>query len=285
MDELGFDWDPVNSLFEKGVDALRQYKETYGDCLVPSSYTINGFKLGSWVWTKRGSKKRGALSAEVVDRLNAIGFVWDPNTSQWDRDFQAIKKYQAHHGDCLVPRGLVVDGLNLGNVVRNLRSQYARKKLSSQQVADLNSIGFVWLVEPYVWDRFFEALKQYKAEKGDCLVPQGFVFKNLKLGGWIQTQRQSRVQGKLSQEKIHRLEAIGFVWEPYEFAWNQKFQALQRFQNEYGHLDVPPGLSYHGIELGYWVRRQRTFRRQGRLTDEKVARLDAIDFIWESRSS
>src|SRR5262249_52815922 len=75
LDELGFDWAPYESLFEKGFSHLKLYKERVGDCRVPFNHIENGFKLGSWANTQRTNKN--SLSDEHRQRLEEIGFIWD----------------------------------------------------------------------------------------------------------------------------------------------------------------------------------------------------------------
>ena len=60
------------------------------------------------------------------------------------------------------------------------------------------------------WEESFKALIAYKAEFGDCLVPQGLTYQGTKLGSCVGTQRKTKE--KLSSERIQRLDDLGFVW-------------------------------------------------------------------------
>jgi len=52
-------------------------------------------------------------------------------------------------------------------------------------------------------------------EYGHCRVPGVFETKNgFKLGGWVSHRRREYQAGKLSQERIHALDALGFAWNP-----------------------------------------------------------------------
>ena len=72
------------------------------------------------------------------------------------------------------------------------------------------------------WEEYFAALERYKAGegKGDPNCPQSYVTNDttvpLKLGGWLGNQRQAKKgqgSGKLSDERIHRLEELGVWWD------------------------------------------------------------------------
>ncbi|KAJ1462927.1 hypothetical protein M885DRAFT_609962 [Pelagophyceae sp. CCMP2097] len=53
---LGFVWD-------ENYERLEAYKADHGDCLVPRLFvTADGYKLGSWVNTRREKRKGSALN-------------------------------------------------------------------------------------------------------------------------------------------------------------------------------------------------------------------------------
>ncbi|MDB2644313.1 helicase associated domain-containing protein, partial [Luminiphilus sp.] len=190
--------------------ALKQYYAEQGDCLVPNKYVSqSGFKLGNWVNNQR--QAGATLTKERVDRLNRIGFIWDPYEQQWEEGFSALKQYYAEHGDCLVPlRYATPSGFKLGNWVSNQRK--AATTLSKERLDRLNRIGFVW--DPYEqqWEKGFAALEQYYAEHGDCLVPGDYLDQSgYKLGSWVSEQRKKK--DRLGRMRLDKLNNIGFVWK------------------------------------------------------------------------
>ena len=102
------------------------------------------------------------------------------------------------------------------------------------------------------WDiRFaFGELEQYKAKHGDCNVPR----RQEKPGTWVHDQRSRYERGELSQDRIDRLENIGFHWAPqkseWEGLWNTRFSELERYKAEHGDCNVS---SRSGGTLGNWV--------------------------------
>jgi len=59
--------------------------------------------------------------------------------------------------------------------------------------------------------------------------------------------------GKISPDRIQRLESIGFEWNPQDSQWKTMFERLQAFQQETGHCRVPKGYQ-KDVELANWVR-------------------------------
>jgi Helicase associated domain len=75
LDELGFEWDPRTLVWETRFAELRLYKERFGDCNVPPSWTENP-KLNDWVAFQRARRKVGKLSSARKARLDGLGFEW-----------------------------------------------------------------------------------------------------------------------------------------------------------------------------------------------------------------
>lgn len=51
---------------------------------------------------------------------------------------------------------------------------------------------------------------------------------NMELGIWIFRQRKDRHEGKLSEDRIHRLDAIGMGWGT-ENSWEKNFEGAEAF--------------------------------------------------------
>ena len=66
-------------------------------------------------------------------------------------------------------------------------------------------------------DAFWEGLghlKAYRAERGDSKVPYRFKTKDgYKLGTWVSACRRDYKTGKLPQDRIDALDALGFIWD------------------------------------------------------------------------
>jgi hypothetical protein len=71
----------------------------------------------------------------------------------------------------------------------------------------------------------------------------------------------------------------------FEASWNERYQQLKEFNRIHGHSDVP--YSYPDKTLTRWVTNQRQNRklRRSSMTKERIAKLDAIGFTWETRST
>jgi len=76
LETLGIDWSPKDTLWEKGLHALKCFKRREGHCLVPYNHLENGFKLGYWRHNRIMLRRKGYLSADKIKALDKLGFVW-----------------------------------------------------------------------------------------------------------------------------------------------------------------------------------------------------------------
>jgi hypothetical protein len=77
LDAIGFDWTLLplaRASWEKGIAALKQFKAREKHCRVPRKHQEGAFNLGTWVVNRRNRK--GTLSVQRRQQLDAIGFVW-----------------------------------------------------------------------------------------------------------------------------------------------------------------------------------------------------------------
>ena len=140
LDEIGFVWDMLKQKWEEGFAALRQFKEREGHCRVRVLHKEGDFKLGTWSREQR--KAIDTLSPESWQRLDKIGFVWDPRRRQWEEGFAALKHFMQREGHCRVPRAHKEGDYKLGTWVRVQRRN--KDALSPERLRWLENIGFVW---------------------------------------------------------------------------------------------------------------------------------------------
>ena len=102
--------------------------------------------------------------------------------------------------------------------------------------------------------------------------------------------RGYRKRGKLSEERIRRLDELGFVWDgaleaslkKSQETWESKYAALVEYQRTHGHCRVPSDAKEHD-SLGMWVSTMRAYRKQGKLSEERIRRLDELGFVWVAK--
>ena len=281
LDALGFVWDAREHKWEEAFQELVAYKNEFSDCLVSGNYiSPSGLKLGNWVSIQRLNNKQSEITAERMQRLNSIGFVWDAMNEKWEQGYQELLSYKKDNGDCLVPQGYITaSGYPLGNWVSSRRQN--KNQLTLEKVKLLDALNFSWNTRDEKWERGFNELEGYHKEFGDYKIPDSFVtLSGFNLSGWVTEQRHGK---SITPERIKRLDTLGFIWDPYFKFWEDGFHELTNYKKEFGDcLVVRSYVSPTGYKLGAWVGRQKSNRSD--LTPHQDKLLSSLGFFWGDES-
>ncbi|MBF0463073.1 MAG: Helicase associated domain protein [Magnetococcales bacterium] len=274
LDELGFCWDLEAAYWEAQCADLIRFQTEQGHCLVPPSWPADPL-LADWVGKQRRDWRAGRLSAERLARLEALGFVWDPEEKAWQEQWAALQAFYAVHGHCHVPDTVAP----LAEWVRQQRRAGLGQTLSAERRACLDALAFIWDGHEAEWDAMVVALQQFRAERNHCIIPTQFP-ENPALARWVSGVRRAYASGTLSADKVQRLSALGFVWDAKAILWEEMFAAMAEFRRQYGNCLVPETYADNN-QLAWWVVAQRKAYKTGQLEPERVERLNALGFFWD----
>jgi hypothetical protein len=110
---------PTRVSWEDRIQMLHEYKEQHGSLLIPIRYKLNP-SLGKFVHNTReqyklfhkltpeGYKKKCSLTAERIQQLNDIGFMWNTDRTKrqndgWEGRLDQLKNYKELHGVRTLP--------------------------------------------------------------------------------------------------------------------------------------------------------------------------------------
>jgi len=73
----GWTWDAHDTAWQEGLECAKRFVEREGHARVPRRHFEDEFRLGQWVDSRRADYKRGELSPERREALEALeGWVW-----------------------------------------------------------------------------------------------------------------------------------------------------------------------------------------------------------------
>lgn len=127
--------------------------------------------------------------------------------------YPVARAYYEENGNLLIPEDYVVNDINVGMWIKNLRTFAYKINLKDEQIALLNSIGMVWNLEEYNWDETYKFALEYFLENGHLLANDKEKYKDFYLGRWLIKQRTALKRGKLSLRRIKKLEYISIPWD------------------------------------------------------------------------
>ena len=146
------------------------------------------------------------------------------SSATWEAKYVLLQAYVLKHEHANVPKKYP----GLGPWVARQRLAYKGDRLSDDQIAKLNALGFDWNPGAAVWEANLKLLQAYVLEHGHARVPSKLdTDKYPKLGSWISHQREAyrnekRLQYKeaprrhmrrISPAQIAKLESLGFKWK------------------------------------------------------------------------
>ncbi len=244
---------------------------------MPKEYPENP-PLGAWVSKQRKLFNQKKLSPERIERLEKIGMLWHPRLSRWDKNYNELAMFKDQHGHFNILK-IHPEKTNLDHWMKTQRTFYNKDKLSKERVQKLEAINFVWDPLNTEWEALYTALCDFQKQSGHCKVPARYPL-NKKLATWVSLLRMAFHEGKLPQEKITRLQMIGFDWDPFETAWGESFIKLCQFKDSNDHMNIS-STNITTKPLANWASDQRKQYKIGELSKDKTMKLETLGFIWD----
>ena len=316
LEELGFKWAicydrdvpsvsmgeafyPLELRWQGLYEQLRQFKKRHGHCIVGSRSPQDAL-LGAWVQRQRDRARAGQLSPHRRRLLDRIGFCWNNeqrHEDTWNRFVAKLAAFKKKSGHADVPCDWKGDR-PLGLWLSNQRVLRHRGWLSQERIDRLDQLGIKWhagldqndpvasdlswrLLLDRQWEEMFGHLRQFKKQHGHCRVT-GDDGHDGRLWQWAKYQREYLRKHKLPAARRLRLDKMGFVWEDNyvnQERWEKQLAKLVAYKKRFGHCDVPMKWP-EDRGFAHWVSNQRCFRRKGRLSQDRIDRLDQVGISW-----
>lgn len=278
-------------------EVLREYITEHDN--FPEYYEeYHGYKIGMWCSNQRVLRKSGNLSKERISLLDSLGFIWDAKDEKWMNSYRQASDFFSKNGRLPVHSDTIsnTDLQNLYHWISQQRLKIKDGSLSAERIELLRKIG----CEPDIktkddiWEENFEKFKAYVAEhekypaKTDAKENESIS----KIYRWMLYQRKYYKLGKLSVNRIKKLESIGFVWDAELDLWNRQFELLKKFV-ELNHRPPNAKDKINGSVIGQWYLKQKKFIETGKLApelSEKIQKLDILeisnydvynDLVWK----
>ncbi len=289
LDEIGMVWDVLDYYWEQMYHEASEYYLEHRNLDVPSKYvTKSGKRLGAWIHRLRSASndttKGGSLTEDRIQRLNSIGMIWtDRNEIVWDSYYEKAVQYYRKNGNIAMPKSYETDGMKVGVWLIRQKYEYRAGKLSERRAKKIEQLGVS--AEPDTWESRVELAKKYLEEHHAKYIPQDTVVNGIWIGKWLAVQRKALEAGKLSPEQEKMLEGVP-MWTKNEALWETGYAEAKAYYAANGDLNIPRRyVSDTGYALGVWIGYQRQQRRDGKLSESQIERLDAIGFVWNTGSN
>ena len=272
--------------FEERLQRLIAYRERFGDCFVPTSFTEDR-ELAHFVADQRRQYRR-ILSAKRNGKSKE-----KERKTQDDKTTTTKTKR------------------------RSKSSSLSSIPLTPARIVALESIGFAWSVprkrhkprklDIVGWNEMFAQLCAFREKHGHCCVRYNSQDEYQKLGSWVRTQRnqyrlfRQKKSRRLSNKQVQLLDSIGFIWNQHDSAWERRFRELTEYRERTGGfwfedvtlVDVNGDADTKDAAVQYkqlwrWMSNQRVryhrlcAGKDSPMTRERVEKLNSIGFPWQA---
>lgn len=288
LEKLGIAWKQrMEQAWERGYAAAREYRGEYGNLMVPVRYRDkNGFALGEWIVYNRQRFLGNNLSTDRVERLEALGMVWDTVQDIWEQSYCAAVQYWLDHGTLEVPvKYTTPEGVALGVWLGSQRAAYKAGTIKPVQKAWLEALDVDWTNRnDRKWQAAYDAAARYYQAHGDLNVPSEYIDPDgVLLGKWVSRQRYAwqnpdRSSARLTPERKALLDQLGMVWQKPD-SWQHRYELAAAYKAAHGSLELPAQYrTEEGIWLGSWLSRQKQLLQKGdkSLSGERVKALKEL---------
>ena len=283
LEQLGVIWDLRDYAWEVNYHIALEIKNSLGHLNITKIKTYTNSsnevveipsKFRTWFTSQKNCIKNGKMKESRLKKFKLLDIELrskqDEIDARWNQNIQNLLDYKSKYGDTNVPKNYEDKSLRIWVV--NVRNN--KDTLSQERINELNSIGFIWSTDDYIWEQSFEQLKlnlEMNNYNYDLLLKEEFA----KLYRWTQNQKASYALGKLSQYKIDKLNSINIVWNTNEHLWEQSFKNVYNFVKKYG--AIIPSLKTHPKERS-WIYKQRQLYRAGKLREDRMEKFLSLGY-------
>ncbi|MBE2283810.1 MAG: helicase associated domain-containing protein [Prosthecobacter sp.] len=316
LEALGFSWQTPNlrpvsplvprerspSIWELRFEELAGFVSAHGHFRVPKNKE-EFKKLRHWVVAQRVYHRQGSLSSAHREKLDKLGFPWEPGQSgrsgaqggcslNWEDHLRNLAVFKEQHGHTRVLHHRGPD-MKLGGWLVRQRALHREGRLPQDRFQKMDEIGVDWnpangtrarhQSTSRSSDERMAELREFHARHGHANVPTKYPPNRL-LGNWVSNTRIRK--GQLSESRIRELESLGFLWRGERnnapilaITWGENFAKLLEFHRAHGHANVRSTDPDHHA-LAAWVASQRMKHRRGTLQADRVQKLESIGLKW-----
>jgi len=212
-----------------------------------------GTALGCWCQTQRKRYENRTMSSAEEEKLIAAGMSFEgrKRTPGFDemlvlyREFKNTTKREPSIKE-------VVFDIKLGEWLAMQDFLYSRGELPVAEHRKLTEAGFIFSMDekPVLnWKQMLYLYEKFKKETG--MEPTTTeIYNCTQLGKWVMEQRQN--VSELSTKQKEQLIAAGFMFDPKEEQWQDKFNLLKEFKERFDKFPVPQTI-YKSVALGTWL--------------------------------
>lgn len=179
------DLSSLDSLWLKQYKAAKYFYETNGTINIKTTYTLNGFQLGKWVKAQKDAYDCGKLTELQIKLLEDLEIKWHYQKNEGSLNRQESPIITPSIQEHQIPKTI-------------FQTPVIQNKLDQK------------------WHQKYLLAKQFYEANGHLRISYDYEVSGVKLGYWIDTQRQTFKKGKMKPYRQKLLNEIAMIWAVYK---------------------------------------------------------------------
>jgi len=204
--------------FAERVEQIREFKRQHGHADILTTKSGNSWcDLGKWLSHKRCLHKKGALKQEnlsILRKLGCVGFGTRGGGSdlRFYERVEQVRAFKKLHGHVHIKKSRGSPDYILGDWLADQRRQFRDGTLHKERLESLRGLGcggFETIDGTPKFHVHVEEVKAFKKLHGHANITRAKGSPYLRLGKWLDNQRNRFKTGKLGKEKTQILRGLG----------------------------------------------------------------------------
>lgn len=288
-------------IYDYVADCLNVFKSIHNKCLdywdkyysmylqfvkvnhhghVTSKNSTNFEGLSEWCQHQRSHYIMQQLSNDKIKMLNNNLFIWDVPEYLWQYKYNLL--VEAKSKGIAITNKTKYKGENLGNFLCSQKRSFANGTLDSTKFALLQKAGIFETTLDYMWNHKYNLCLE--AEKEGIVISRRTVYKNVKIGDWVNNQKRKNNLSKDKQEKMRKLRAYNYSRDiDYETRWENFINIMEGFISE--NINLNRNTIYDGFPLGARLREYKKSYNCGKFPQERYEQLKTLGIDLAKKGS
>lgn len=294
LKNIGMIWsnEKYDLSWEVGYEHSLEFFRNNKHLKVPQFFVSDdGYKLGLWIGTQRYKAKKGLLKTDYIERLDAIGFIWNDAMSINQTSFPetTIKYYLQKVFDNVEKNKEFGFELDIYIPELNFAIEYDGERYHSRidrnnrdnrknKLCKKNGITLLRIREPNCMPVSDESINYIMKSTSHTELEKSIIF----LLNYLKKLRNFNIPNVDIQRDYSEIYTL--MEFNNEEGWNNGYQKAKEYFEEEGNLNVPATFVYKDYRLGQWIHCQRqAFKGESNkyLTDIQIQKLNDIGMIWD----
>jgi len=267
--------------FDDSYDQLKQWIEINKKIPSTNSKDPHEKQLGIWCSTQRTNKKKGKLLDDKIKKLEEITkWYWEQEDS-FEDSYEKLKQFIVINKKLPSRTSIDQEEKQLGKWCSRKREDNKKGILINERIKKLEELDKWYWDKNDLFDDHYNELKQWILINKKIPSQHSNDLQEKQFGSWCSRKRVDKKKGKLTDDKIKKLEELDkWYWDKNDL-FDDHYNELKQFIEINKKFPSLTSNEIHENQLCIWLYAQRAYYKKGKLIDKQINKLEKLDeWFW-----